>query len=137
MRDAKLGRRHVDKLVRGHRHDRREDWMMRLPDELESRLWHHIENIEGERNVKYVTSVERLAIERGMEKGRKEGHEEGREKGREEGSRALLARLLASRFGPLPGPVTERLASATTEQLERWAERLLGADSLDDVFTEN
>lgn len=117
------------------------DWMMRLPEELESRLWHHIENIEGERNVKYVTSVERLAIERGMEKGMQKGMEKGLEKGREEGraqgSRALLARQLTIRFGPLPAPVAERLACATSEQLERWAERVLDARSLDDVFAGN
>ncbi|HRQ48885.1 MAG TPA: hypothetical protein PK725_18165 [Rhodocyclaceae bacterium] len=27
------------------------DWMMRLPKELEQRLWQDIENIEGERKV--------------------------------------------------------------------------------------
>jgi predicted transposase YdaD len=72
-------------------------------------------------------------MQRGIEKGR----EEGRAEGRTQGSRALLVRLLTARFGPLPGAVTERLACATTEQLERWAERVLDADSLDDVFTEN
>ena len=37
--------------------------MMRLPKELAQRLWQDIENIEGERKVKYITSVDRLAIE--------------------------------------------------------------------------
>ncbi len=37
------------------------DWMMRRPGELETELWHDVENIEGARQVKRVTSVERLA----------------------------------------------------------------------------
>ena len=57
------------------------DWMMRLPKELEQRLWQDIEKIEGERKVKYVTSVERLAIERGLQRGMAEGLEKGMQKG--------------------------------------------------------
>ena len=117
------------------------DWMMRLPEDLDNELWHDIERIEGERNVKYVTSVERLAIKRGieqgMEKGLEKGMEKGLERGRAEGSAALLSRQLTRRFGPLTTTITERLAQATPEQLEQWAERVLDAPSLDDVFAEN
>jgi len=42
------------------------DWMMRLPDTLEQRLWQAIETLEGETKMPYVTSVERLAIQRGI-----------------------------------------------------------------------
>jgi len=107
--------------------------MMRLPEDLENELWHDIEKIEGERKVKYVTSVERLAIKRGIE----QGLEQGLQKGRAEGSAAVLARLLNRRFGPLPTTLTERLAQATPEQLELWAERVLDAPSLDEVFAGN
>lgn len=121
------------------------DWMMRLSEELELKLWHDIETIEGERNVKYVTSVERLAIERGMQQGMQEGPEKGMQKGletglakgRAEGGSALLGRMLNRRFGPLPKSIIDRLAHATPDQLEIWADRVLEADKLDDVFAEN
>jgi hypothetical protein len=45
------------------------DWMMRLPDNLEQKLWQDIEQIEGGTRMRYVTSVERLAIERGLQQG--------------------------------------------------------------------
>lgn len=38
------------------------DWMMQLPDVLEQQLWQAIEIIEGETEMPYVTSIERLAI---------------------------------------------------------------------------
>jgi hypothetical protein len=53
------------------------DWMLKLPDSLERQLWQDIENIEGERNVTYVSSIERFAIERGMKKGMQQGMQQG------------------------------------------------------------
>ena len=113
------------------------DWMMRLPEELETELWHDIESIEGERKVKYVTSVERLAIKRGIEQGLEQGLARGRMEGRAEGIAVLLSRQLNRRFGPLSAATTDRLAKAAPDQLERWAERVLDAATLDDVFAES
>ena len=48
----------------------------------------------------------------------------------------MLRQLLIKRFGPLPGVVEQRLAEAEPAKLERWAERLLEAPSLDAVFEE-
>jgi hypothetical protein len=56
------------------------DWMMRLPDSLEQKLWQDIAAIEGESKMRYVTSVERLAIQRGVQQG-----EQRRTKGRSSG----------------------------------------------------
>jgi hypothetical protein len=121
------------------------DWMMRLPEELETELWRDIEVIEGERQVKYVTSVERLAIKRGIEQGIEkgivqgveQGIEQGIERGLAQGRAAMLARLLHRRFGPLTATINDRLAQASAEQLDLWAERVLDADSLDEVFAGN
>jgi len=61
---------------------------------------------------------------------------EGRAEGRVEGGAALLLRQLNRRFGPLPDWVATRLAAASPAQLERWADRLLEADSLAKVFVD-
>ena len=125
------------------------DWMMQLPKELEAKLWQDIESIEGERQVRYITSVERLAIERGMQKGLEQGIEKGLEqgiekgleqgieKGRLEGESIILFRQLTRRFGPLPQDVLARLARADSAQLETWADRILDARSLEEVFADN
>lgn len=44
---------------------------------------------------------------------------------------------MSRRYGPLPGWVGERLAKAGSEDLERWADRVLDAASLDEVFGSN
>ena len=56
------------------------------------------------------------------------------EQGRMEGEAAILLRLLTRRFGPLTSEVHARLAAATTDELELWADRVLNAPTLDDVF---
>ncbi|MBK7002357.1 MAG: DUF4351 domain-containing protein [Rhodoferax sp.] len=104
------------------------DWMMRLPDGLEQKLWQDIEQIEGETRMRYVTSVERLATERGMQQGMQQGIQQG--------ECSLLARQLTRRFGALPEWVNTRLQQSPTDLLETWGERVLDAKSLEEVFDE-
>jgi predicted transposase YdaD len=76
--------------------------------------------------------------QRGQEKGFQEGETlgvaRGKAEGRQEGEQVLLQKLLTKRFGPLPAEVLEQLACASTEQIEAWADRVLDAASLDEVF---
>lgn len=58
----------------------------------------------------------------------------GRAEGEMHGRAALLQRQLARRFGPLPTAVTERLSTATIEELDAIGERLLGAQSLEEAL---
>ncbi|WP_368860935.1 DUF4351 domain-containing protein [Desulforhabdus sp. TSK] len=47
-----------------------------------------------------------------------------------------MEKILTRRFGPLPDWAEQRLASASSEQLDQWAERVLEAKSLQDVWAE-
>ena len=49
------------------------DWLLRLPKETEKIVWKEIEKIERENAMPYVTSVERIGIERGLEMGMEKG----------------------------------------------------------------
>ncbi|MCY3819348.1 MAG: DUF4351 domain-containing protein [Gammaproteobacteria bacterium] len=60
--------------------------------------------------------------------------DEGMQQGRVEGERAVVERLLRRRFGLLSPEVTERLSEASTGELETWADNVLDAGTLDDVF---
>lgn len=59
---------------------------------------------------------------------------EGRMEGRVEGRTALLLLLLKRRFGELPQGILDRVHAAGVPDLERWAERVLDARSLEEVF---
>jgi Domain of unknown function (DUF4351) len=52
-----------------------------------------------------------------------------------EGRAALLQRQLTHRFGPLPPEATERLSTATIDELDAIGERLLTAQSLEEALT--
>ena len=73
-------------------------------------------------------------IKQGRQQGIKQGRQQGIERGRVEGERAVVERQLLRRFGKLPTPASERLVGASLADLERWADRVLDAKSLDDVF---
>ena len=61
-------------------------------------------------------------------------NQRARDEGRKEGERTVLARQLRRRFGTLPPAVRKRLAGASEAELEAWADNVLDASSLDEVF---
>lgn len=94
------------------------DWMMSLPAHLAQSLWHNVEDLEEKEKMRYVTSIERLIIE----------------KGKLEGEAIALQRLLSKRFGQLPVDVLARIANATPDQIESWLDAVLDAPRLDAIF---
>jgi hypothetical protein len=94
------------------------DWMMRLPDDLEQQWIAQVAQLEAERHMQYVTSVERFAMQK------------GEDKGRQEGAVLLLLRLLTYRFGAVPEPLQTRLQTLTVEQAEALVEVALTSQSL-------
>ena len=73
-------------------------------------------------------------MQQGMERGMEQGMQQGMERGRVEGERAVLERQLRRRFGRMPAAAARRLDRASQTDLEAWADNVLDADSLDEVF---
>jgi hypothetical protein len=57
------------------------DWMLELPNELEHEFKAELHRFEEEKQMPYITSVERIAREEGFEKGREKGEIIGLQKG--------------------------------------------------------
>ncbi len=94
------------------------DWVLKLPPRLEKQLESEIQNLEMENEMRYVTSIERLGEERGFLKG----------------EASVIKRQLTRRFERLPEWVEERLENASRDELEGWADRVIDAKALEDVF---
>ncbi len=60
-----------------------------------------------------------------------------RQEGRQEGERTVLERQLQRRFGALSPEITKKLSEASSVDLENWAEKVLDAETLNDVFVSN
>ncbi len=60
---------------------------------------------------------------------------EARKEGRKEGEASLLKRQLRRRFQDLPDWLNQRLEQASQKELETWADRVLDAKRLEDVFS--
>ena len=106
------------------------DWLLYLPPELDQQLWFAVDEFEEEKAMRYVTILERMATERGLQQGLQQGAQQGLRNGMAQ----TLRRQLARRFGPLPEWVLAKLAEASQEDLEVWADRILEATSLEAVF---
>jgi predicted transposase YdaD len=68
----------------------------------------------------------------GFQAGLREGHESGLR----EGQAQMLLRLAERRFGPSDPRLRARIEAAGPDQIAAWAERLLTASSLEDIFSD-
>lgn len=106
------------------------DWIMQLPEEVETQFWQELRQYEEAYQMPYITSVERI----GRQEGRQEGLQEGRQEGLREGLLAGIALGLELKFGPAGSqllPEIERLEDVTT--LRRVHEGLKTVTTLDEL----
>lgn len=76
-----------------------------------------------------MTTAEKLE-QQGIAKGEARGRAEGEARGRA----ALVLKQLTLKFGTLSPAVAERVQTASTADLDLWAERILSASTLEDVL---
>ncbi len=95
------------------------DWVMQLPQELEKEFWQEVNQFQEEKQMQYITSVERIGIEKGLDLGIHQG------------ALRQLLRVLQHRFGLVSESVQTRLTSCTVEQLEELVDVALTVEQLD------
>jgi predicted transposase YdaD len=85
--------------------------MMILPKELTQKFDTEISDYEEEKKMPYMTSLERLYLERGEQRGEQRGREEGRKEGSLSNARQSILQLLEIRFQSVPNEISDRLNS--------------------------
>jgi hypothetical protein len=88
------------------------------------------------RYAKYVDDhlILREIRAKALAEGEAKGKAEGEAKGKAEAIAALVSDLLGEKFGPLPRWARVRVETAEPAQLERWAKKVLTAETLDEVL---
>jgi hypothetical protein len=66
--------------------------------------------------------------------GRQEGRQEGEARGEARGRASTVLKLLQLKFGDLPADVVTCIETGSLEDLDRWAERILFIERLEDLF---
>ena len=107
---------------------------MKLPEHLKNQLWQNIDNLEQERKMAYVSSFEKIGVEKGMQQGLQQGMQAGLQQGLQAGEALALQKLLTKRFGVIPAETISKITTASTAQIDAWLDRVLDAPSLDLVF---
>ncbi len=99
------------------------DWVIQLPKELETEFWQEVNQFQEEKQMQYITSVERIGIEKGVQ--------QGLEQGLHQGALRHLLRALQLRFNSVPESLQSRLTSCTVEQLDELFDMALTVEQLD------
>jgi len=82
------------------------DWLLVLPRDLDKQFMDELYRIEEEKRMPYITSVERIGIEKGIQQGIQQGVQQGVQQGIRMGSlkeaREMVIEALKVRFGTVP-----------------------------------
>ena len=92
------------------------DWVMSLPEELSKQFWDNLISYEEEYKMPYVTSVERIGIEKGIKQGIKQGIPLGRQQGMLIDAREMLVEVLNERFGTISTNLSKQLESIDSRE---------------------
>jgi hypothetical protein len=96
------------------------DWILELPEELKQGFRDDLKRYEEEKQMPYVTSIERMGIEQGRQEERSR-------------QRSLILRQLVRQVGVVPEPLIASIEKLPIEQLESLAEALLDFTQLNDL----
>ena len=101
------------------------DWVLQLPEPDASAFWHDFHEIEEEKGMPYVTSVERIGIEKGLQ--------QGLQQGRQEGQAEMVLRVLSRRLGAVPSDLALRIRGLPDPQLLSLMDVVVTATTLPEV----
>ena len=102
------------------------DWIIALPGPLELQYNQEVQKIEEELRMPYITTAERIGIQKGLQ--------QGLEQGLQQGESTLLLRQLVYKFKNIPAVYLQKIDQANCEDLLKWGERILDNSSLEKVF---
>ncbi len=106
------------------------DWILGLPAELEKVFWSEIFAFEEESRMPFITSVEKIGIEKGLEEGLEKGLETGLERGLKNG----IACVAEIRFPQEVDRILNWIEGMDSSLLQKTLQLLKRVASVDELF---
>lgn len=107
------------------------DWLLRLPDDLDTMVWQQIKDFEEEEQMTYISTAEKI----GMQQGLLQGLQQGKLEGRKEAVSDIVLRMASKRFGVLPQQVHERLIALPDASMNELVLALLDFNTQDELVS--
>jgi len=82
-----------------------------------------------------MTGFAERFIQQGIQQGVRQGIQQGVVQGIQRGEAKMLIRQLTQRFGTLPDETRIKIESADADTLLAWSERILTAETIEEIFT--
>ena len=102
------------------------DWLMQLPEDLTIDFTKEVKLLREEQEMKYITSIEQLAMA------------EGRQEGRTGGMIEMFLNMLTMRFPNFDFQAyKDKISNAAEEQLNRYSAKLFTAKTPEEVFADD
>jgi len=83
------------------------DWLMVLPDEMETAFTNALREFEEDTRMPYVTNVERRGIQQGLQQGLQQGMQQGLQQGLVQEAREAIVDILEVRFETVPHSIAK------------------------------
>jgi len=110
------------------------DWLMVLPRELSVKFHDTIKEYEEEKKMAYITTAEKIGIEKGLQQGIEKGLQQGIEKGLQQGLREAISLGLELKFGKEGLRLYEKISRIDdVKKLEGIKNAIREAKTLEDV----
>ncbi|MEZ4529142.1 MAG: hypothetical protein R2941_24785 [Desulfobacterales bacterium] len=108
------------------------DWIMALPSDMENVYHEKLLAYEREVNMQYITTAERIGMEKGIQQGLQQGIQKGVERGILPGS---LQTVLEMKFGPRGLDIYPKIKRIQkTDRLEKILQTAKAAASAEEVL---
>jgi hypothetical protein len=114
------------------------DWLMKLPLDLTINFKKELNQLEEEQQMRYVTSIEQLAMAEGMQVGMQVGEQRGRQEGRSGGMIEMFLNMLNMRFPSFDVQAyKDKVVAYSDQKLTEYALRISTAKTPEEVFADD
>ena len=130
-----LGDQHLRDWITYFEHWKEDNKMASVTHEPVKRIRGYVRQLSADEEARRIAFVRERAL-RDETSQLKHARQEGWQEGRQEGQVLTLLKLIQLKFGDCPEWADQQIHQATDSQLQGWIEKILTAESIEDLLAE-